>query len=70
MIGSMLFLSCQSFVNFNIGYKFKTLKDRYFIFYMYAYSTNDYLSNDSKVNDLVTLTLTFTQKIAFLTLLL
>ena len=32
---------------------------------LHAYSTNDALSNDSKVNDLVALTVTFTLKIAF-----
>ena len=31
----------------------------------HAYSNNDSLSNDTKVNDLVTLTLTFVLKIAF-----
>ena len=35
----------------------------------HAYSTNDALSNDTKVNDLVTLTLTLKLKIAFWTLL-
>ena len=35
----------------------------------HAYSSNDALSNDTKVNDLVTLTLTLKLKIAFLTLL-
>ena len=36
---------------------------------MNAYSTNDALSNDTKVNDIVTLTLTLKLKIAFSTLL-
>ena len=31
----------------------------------HAYSNNDTLANDTKVNDLVTLTLTFVLKIAF-----
>ena len=35
----------------------------------HAYSTNDALSNDTKVNDIVTLTSTLKLKIAFWTLL-
>ena len=47
----------------NICYNFWTVGDRgymYIIIIWQAYSTNDALSNDTKVNDLVTLTLTFT----------
>ena len=76
MIGGILFLSCLfvclfvclsvclSVLNFNICYNFWTIRGRNFIFGMH--STNDSLSNDTKVNDLVTLTLTFALKIAFL----
>ena len=77
MIGGILFLSCLfvclsvslfvclSVVNFNIRYNFWTVRvQRLHIWH--AYFTNDTLSNDTKVNDLVTLTLTFALKIAFL----
>ena len=55
MIGAYCFcLSvCPSVVNFNLRYNFWTLRDR----------------DDTKVNDLVTLTLTLKLKIAFSTLL-
>ena len=66
MIRGILFLSCLSVVNFNLHYNFWTVKDRDFIFGMHTqYSTNDTLSNNTKVNELVTLTLTFVPKIAF-----
>ena len=83
MIGGILFLSCLSVVNFNLRYNL-AVRDRDFIFGMHtplmmpfqmsprswhAYSTNDALSKDTKVNDLVTLTLTLKLKIAFWTLL-
>ena len=69
IIGGMLFLSCLficlsvclSIVSFNIRYDFWTVRGRDFIF-----GTNDALSNDTKVNDIVTLTLTIALKIAFL----
>ena len=71
MFGGILFLSCPSVclsvclsvVNFKLRYNFWTLRDRDFIWH--AYSTNDARSNDTKVNDLVTLTLTLKLKIAF-----
>ena len=83
MIGGILFLSCLSvslfvclFIYLSVcllstltfaitfePYKRKRLQ------IWYAYSTNDALSNETKVNDLVTLTLTLKQKIAFSTLL-
>ena len=55
---------CLSVVNFNIHYNFRTV--------WHSCATNDTLSNDTKVNDLVTLTLTFVlkQKKLFQTLLL
>ena len=49
--GGILFLSCLSVVSFNICYNFWTVRERD--------STNDALSNDAKVNDPVTFTLTF-----------
>ena len=58
---------CLSVVNFNLRYNFWTVRDSLHIWH--AYSTNDSLSNDTKVNDLVTLTLTLKLKIAFWTLL-
>ena len=45
---------CQSILNFNLHYIWQ------------AYSTNDSLLNDTKVNDLVTLTLTLTLRNNFL----
>ena len=59
---------CLSVVNFNLRYNFWTVRDRDFIFGMHT-STNNALSNDTKINDLVTLTLTLKLKIAFSTLL-
>ena len=68
-----VFLSLCLFVcllsTLNLRYNFWTVRDRDFIFGMHAYSTNDALSNDTKVNDLVTLTLTSKLKIPFSTLL-
>ena len=55
---------CLFVVNFNIRYNFWIL-DRDFNVYL----TNNALSNDTKVNDLVTLTLSFVLNL-FLTLLL
>ena len=60
MIWGILFLSRLSDVNFNICFNFWTVRDRDFHIW-YAYSTNDVLSNDTKV----TLTLTFMLKIVF-----
>ena len=54
---------CLSVVNFNLCYNFWTARDIFHIWH--AYSTNEALSNDTKVNDLVTLTLTLKLKIAF-----
>ena len=77
MIGGILFLPCLfvclfvflsvclSVVNFNLRYNFCTVRDILHIWH--ANSTNDTLSNDAKVNDLVTLTLKL--EIAFWTLL-
>ena len=55
--------------NFNLGHNFWTVRDRDFIFGMH---TNETLSNDSNINDLVsnvddlvTLTVTFILKIAY-----
>ena len=67
MIRGILFLSCQfvclfvclSIVNFNLRYNLNHKRWRLHIWH--AYSTNDALSNDTKVNNLVTLKL----KIAF-----
>ena len=56
---------CLSVVNFIIRYNFWTARDRERLHIWHAYSTNDAFSNDTKVNDLVTLTLTFKLKIAF-----
>ena len=79
MIGGILFLSCLfvclfvclSVVNFNLRYNFWTVRHRDFIFGMHTpLMTNDTLSNDIKINDLVTLTLTLKLTIAFWTLLL
>ena len=53
---------CQFVVNFNIHYNFLTVRDRDFIFVMH----NNALSNDTRVNDLVILTLTFVLKMAIL----
>ena len=51
--------------NFNLGRNFWTFRDRDFIFGMNThYSTNEILSNSTKVNDHVTLTATFIQKTA------
>ena len=55
---------CLSVVNFNLCYNFWTVRDIW-----HAYSTNDALSIDTKLIDLVTLTLTLKLKIAFWTLL-
>ena len=68
------FFVCLSVVNFDIRYHFWTVRDRDFIFgkrlhIWHAYSTNDSLSNDTKANFIVTLTLTLKLKIAFWTLL-
>ena len=65
MIGGLLFLSCLfvclsvclSVANFNLCYNFWTVSDRDFIFGMHIPLMHT-LSNDTKVNDLVTLTLT------------
>ena len=54
MIGGILFLSCQFLC------LFVCLLSTFNIHIWHAYSTNDALSNDTKVNDLVTLTLTLT----------
>ena len=49
----------------NLRYKlFETVRDRG-LHIWHAYSTNDALSSDTKVNDLVTLTLTLKLKVAF-----
>ena len=53
-----------SVVNFNIRYNFWNIRDRGFIFDMH---TQRMFSNDTKVNDLVTLTLTFMLKQLFQT---
>ena len=60
---------CLSVVNLNIRYNFWIVRDRDFFFGMHTYSTNDTLSKDTKVNNLVTLTLTLKLLIAFWTLL-
>ena len=72
MIGAYCFCPvclsvCLSVVNFNLCYKFWTVRDRDFIFGMHtaAYSTYDALSNINKINYLVTLTMTFMLKITF-----
>ena len=77
MIGGILFLSCPSVclfvclsvVSFYFRYNFWTVRDSKRIYILHAYSTNDALSNDIKVNDLVTLTLILNLKIAFGTFL-
>ena len=48
---------CLSVVNSILCFNFWTLRDKHFIFGMHT-PLNDALSNDTKVNDLVTLTLT------------
>ena len=55
----VLSVCLSSVINFNLRY----------IHIWHAYSTNDPLSYDTKVNDLVTLTLALKLKIAFWTLL-
>ena len=55
---SNIFLSV---VNFNICYNFWTVRGKR-LYIWHAYSTNDAISNDTKVNDLVTLSLTFMLK--------
>ena len=66
MIGgiSCLFL-WLSVVNFNIRLNFWTILRRLRLRIWHACSTHDALSNGTKVNDLVTLTLTFLLNIAF-----
>ena len=68
MIGGIFFLSCLficlSVVNFNLRFNFWTVRHIW-----HPYCTNDALSNDTNVNDLVTLTLTLKLKIAFWILL-
>ena len=68
-IRAYCFLSCTSFclsvVNLNLRYNFWIVRDRDFCLHIWhAYSTYGALSNDTKVNDLVT-TLTLVAKIAF-----
>ena len=63
MIGGILFLSCLSdclLLILTFTLTFEPLRDRDFIWN--AYTTIDVLSNDSKVNDHVTLTLAFFSK--------
>ena len=69
-LGHLLFLSCLFvcvfIVNFNPPFNFWTVRERDFMCHIWhAYSTNDALSNDTKVNDIVTVTLTLMLKIAF-----
>ena len=59
-----LFISL-SVVNFNLRYNFWTVRDKDFIFGIFGMHINDALSSDTKVNDLVTFTLTFVQKKLF-----
>ena len=55
---------CLSVVNFILRYNFWTVRDRSRLHILYAYSTNDALSNVTKVNDLMTLNmLTLTLKV-------
>ena len=64
MIGGILFFVLSVCL---IRYNFWTVRDREFKHGMHTeYSTNDVLSNDSKVNDNVTLTGTFSLKWVFL----
>ena len=69
MIGGILFLSCLSVclsvVNFNLRYNFWTVGDRDFIFGMHTPLMMPF-PNDTKVNDLVTLTLTLKLTNSFL----
>ena len=68
MIGGILFFSCLL-----VCLSVCLLSTLTFIIYsrrsrlhlLHTFSTNDALSNDTKVNDLVTLTLTFLLRIAF-----
>ena len=53
-----------SVVNFNICLTFDS--ERWKLYICHAYSTNEALPNDTKVNDLVTFTVTFMLKIPFL----
>ena len=66
-LGASSFFSCLSVCGsvafFNLGHSFWSVRDTDFIFGMHN-QPNDILSNDSKVNDLVTLTVTFILKIA------
>ena len=50
---------------FNLGHNFWNVRDRDFIFGMHTQLMNWTLSNDTKVNDLVTLTVTFILKILY-----
>ena len=75
MIGGILFLSCLivclsvclSVVNFDICYTFWTVRGRDFIFGIHTLLIMPFqMTPNTKVIDLVTLTLTFAIKIAFL----
>ena len=70
MIGGILFLSCLfvcllSTLTFAITFEMSEIETSYICIW-HAYFTNDTLSNDIKVNDLVTLTLTLKLKKSFL----
>ena len=55
---------CLSVFNFNFRFNFLTVRDKR-LHILHAYSTNDALSNDTNVSDLVTLTSTLKLIIAF-----
>ena len=57
----------MSVVNFDLHYNFWTTRDRDFmlIYISFIYSTKDALSSETKVNDIVTLTLTSVLNVAF-----
>ena len=57
--GSVFCPVCLSVVNFSIRYNFRAVRDRYFIYWHAHYPkvSKDALSNDTKVDDLVTITL-------------
>ena len=70
LLSTLIFaIFCLSVVNFNLRYNFLTVWNRDFIFW-HAYSNKDALSNDTKVDEIVTLTMTFELKIVFFLTLL